>query len=135
MSTTRPLQDLFALDPVLPEPLYRQLMAQVRRLVASGQLPEGAEMPSVRDLAHVFAINPMTISKAYGLLEAEGLLLRQRGARMVIAPTSAASQRKSQRLRLLQPAVSALFQQARELDIAAPDLSRYLLDCIEKDYP
>lgn len=134
MAIVRPLQDLFNLDPAQAEPLYRQLMAQVRRLVVSAQLPAGAEMPSVRDLALAFAINPMTVSKAYSLLEAEGLLIRQRGARMTVAVREAEGHPLSQRLGLLQPVISALFQQARELDLDAADLSRHLNHCLARDY-
>ena len=66
---------MFTLNPHSGIPIYRQLQEQVRRLVASGQLRNGAELPSVRELALAHAINPMTISKAYSLLEAEGLLV------------------------------------------------------------
>ena len=61
---------MFSLHPGSGIPIYRQLVDQVRRLIAGGQLPPGAELPSVRDLAVQYAVNPMTISKAYSLLEA-----------------------------------------------------------------
>ena len=75
----------FNINPGSPEPIYRQLMEQLRRRVASGQLAAGDEIPSVRELALALAVNPMTISKAFSLLEAEGLLERRRGLSMVIA--------------------------------------------------
>ena len=56
------------------EPIYRQLVDQVRRLVAGGQLAAGDELPSVRETAQALAINPMTVSKAYSLLETAGML-------------------------------------------------------------
>ena len=83
---------MFTLDPHSGVPIYRQLLEQVRRLVASGQLKAGSELPSVRDLALAHAVNPMTISKAYSLLEAEGLLQRNRGRPILSrcsTPTSA----------------------------------------------
>ena len=55
---------MFILHPGSGIPLYRQVVEQVRRLVASGQLAEGAALPSVRELALEHAVNPMTISKA-----------------------------------------------------------------------
>ena len=73
---------LFTLYPESGVPIYRQLMDQIRRLIAAGQLQAGAELPSARDLALEHAVNPMTISKAYALLEAEGLLIRNRGKPM-----------------------------------------------------
>jgi GntR family transcriptional regulator len=55
---------LFTVVTGSSEPLYRQLMGQVQRLVAGGQLGAGDELPSVRDLAEQLTINPMTVSKA-----------------------------------------------------------------------
>ncbi|MBM5573301.1 MULTISPECIES: GntR family transcriptional regulator [Deefgea] len=76
---------MFILNPALPTPIYRQIQDQVRRLIAGGQLLPGTALPSVRELAEIHAVNPMTISKAYSLLEAEGLLARQRGKPMTVA--------------------------------------------------
>lgn len=73
---------MFILKPHSGVPIYRQLAEQIRRMVASRQLPPGTELPSIRDLAIKHAINPMTVSKAYSLLEAESLLERQRGKPM-----------------------------------------------------
>jgi GntR family transcriptional regulator len=48
-------------------------------------LREGEQLPSVRDLAAQLRVNPMTVSKAYGLLEMEGLLERRRGVGLFVA--------------------------------------------------
>ncbi|MGH8260690.1 MAG: GntR family transcriptional regulator, partial [Steroidobacteraceae bacterium] len=56
---------LFVLQPSSGVPIYRQLIEQVRRMVASGQLTPGTELPSVRDVAAEYTVNPTTISKAY----------------------------------------------------------------------
>ena len=85
--------DILPSDPV---PIYRQIVDQERRRVASGGLAAGDELPSVRALAQAHAINPMTVSKAYSLLVAEGLLERRRGMGMCVAavrPARSASQR------------------------------------------
>ena len=42
---------MFILNPQSGVPIYRQILEQVRRMVASGQLPPGTALPSVRDLA------------------------------------------------------------------------------------
>ncbi len=59
----------FSIAPSDPTPIYRQIVEQVRRQMAGGQLRPGTELPSVRALAQQHAINPMTVSKAYSLLE------------------------------------------------------------------
>ena len=87
-------------------------------MVAGGQLQPGAELPSVRELAAQYAINPMTISKAYSLLEAEGLLERQRGKPMTIAAASAPNQTEASRLQQLLPQLQQLALAANQLQLS-----------------
>lgn len=122
----------FQLDPSAAEPLYRQLMAQVRRFIAAGVLEPGAELPSVRELAQSFAINPMTISKAYSLLEAEGVLTRPRGARMQIAERMDTQLSYSERVALLRPALQTLLRQALELGLTPKDVQTALRALLEE---
>jgi GntR family transcriptional regulator len=105
-----------SIQPALASPIYQQIVEQVRRQVASGQLAAGDELPSVRALAAEHAINPMTVSKAYGLLEVEGLLERRRGLGMVVAEDAGRSA-LAERLALLHPALDAAVRAARELGI------------------
>jgi GntR family transcriptional regulator len=113
---------LFVLNPQSGTPIYRQLVEQVRRMVAGGQLAAGAELPSVRELALEHAVNPMTISKAYSLLEAEGLLERQRGKPMTIAAQTRAQAPRAQRLQQLDTQVDQLVLAARQLELTQEDL-------------
>ena len=53
---------MFILHPQSGTPIYRQLLEQVRRLVASGRLAPGDALPSVRELAVEHAVNPMTVA-------------------------------------------------------------------------
>lgn len=111
--------DEFIIQPAAPEPIYRQIAQQLRRLIASGRLSSGDEIPSVRDVAGRHAINPMTVSRAYGQLELEGLLERRRGKGMVVAPVRGATQSTDRRLLQLQPVLEELARQARELGLPA----------------
>lgn len=113
---------LFTLHPESGIPIYRQLMDQIRRLIAAGQLQAGSELPSVRDVALEHAVNPMTISKAYALLEAEGLLVRNRGKPMTVAASRRSQQPISQRLRHVESHLMQLISAARQLDIPREDL-------------
>ncbi|TXH70698.1 MAG: GntR family transcriptional regulator [Lysobacteraceae bacterium] len=109
---------LLHIQPQSPEPIYRQIGDQIRRLAASGQLAPGTVLPSVRDIAATYAINPMTVSKAYSQLEAEGVLERLRGKGMAIAarPGQATG---TERWHLIEPALEAVARQARELELEA----------------
>jgi GntR family transcriptional regulator len=108
----------FSIAPSDPTPIYRQIVEQVRRQIAGGGLRQGQELPSVRALAQEHAINPMTVSKAYSLLEAEGLLERRRGMGMVVA---ASTERGGSAARqdLLRPSLQAAAEQARQLGLSA----------------
>jgi GntR family transcriptional regulator len=112
---------MFILNPQSGIPIYRQVVEQVRRMVASGQLVSGSELPSVRELAVQHAINPMTISKAYALLENEGLLIRQRGKPMQVAAISK-EESKQQKQDLLTPAIENLLLVAKQLDLDIDEL-------------
>ena len=72
----------FAVQPTSGVPIYRQLMDQIRALVASGRLKPGDRLPSVRQMAADLQVNMMTVSKAYAKLESEGVLERERGLGM-----------------------------------------------------
>ena len=116
---------MFILNPQSGVPIYRQLLDQVRRMVVSGHLQPGAELPSVRELAIKHAINPMTISKAYGLLEAEGLLERNRGKPMTIAKQSRAPS-PSKRLQQLDPHLDQLVLAAKQLQLSEAEVVKAL---------
>ena len=66
-------------------PIYRQVIEQIQQQIMAGQLREGEQLISVRELALQLRVNPMTISKAYSMLEAEGLVERQRGIGLFVA--------------------------------------------------
>ena len=110
----------YEINPSAPTPIYRQIVDQVARLIAGGSLRPGDELPSVRSVAAAHAVNPMTVSKAYSLLEGQGLVQRLRGQGMVVAQRSQDSD-GSQRMTLLRPSLQAAAQHARQLEIPAAD--------------
>jgi GntR family transcriptional regulator len=94
-------------------PTYRQLVDQIRLHVTSGALPPGSELPSTRVLAQQLGINPMTVSKAYGLLEAEGVLQHRPGLALTVLAQSAEAleaAREAQLMAALHPAAQAAVQ-------------------------
>jgi GntR family transcriptional regulator len=125
---------MFTLDPHSGIPIYRQLIEQVRRLVASGQLRAGAELPSVRDLALAHAVNPMTVSKAYSLLEAEGLLERNRGRPMTVAARRRPVDSPERRLKQIAPQAESLVLSARQLELSRKDLAALIDDLWESGH-
>ena len=98
-------------------PAYRQIMDQIKLQIAAGVLPAGTEMASTRGLSAELSLNPMTISKAYGLLEHDGVLERRRGQTLVVRAHSAAEQQTSKLEPLRQHLASAAVL-ARQLGIS-----------------
>ncbi|MYA15768.1 MAG: GntR family transcriptional regulator [Gammaproteobacteria bacterium] len=76
---------MFTLNPSSAIPIYRQIIDQTRDLVASGELAAGDKLPSIRAIASDLGINPMTVSKAYSMLDHAGIVSRCRGVGMVVA--------------------------------------------------
>jgi GntR family transcriptional regulator len=109
---------MFILNPHSSVPIYQQLIDQVRRLVAGGQLAPGAELPSVREMAQEHTVHPMTISKAYSLLESEGILERHRGKPMRVAALRRNQASVAARLKQLEPQLDALALSAQQLELS-----------------
>ncbi|AVR97262.1 GntR family transcriptional regulator [Pseudoduganella armeniaca] len=124
---------LFTIAPGSAEPIYRQLIEQVRRMIAAGLLAPGDGLPSVRETAQALAVNPMTVSKAWNMLETEGVLTRMRGLGMQVAPrrggASAAAREK-----LLRPTLERAVLEARQLELADAEVLE-LFKSILKETP
>jgi len=108
---------LFSIATGSSEPIYRQLVDQIKRLVAAGQMAPGDGMPSVREVAQALALNPMTVSKAYSLLEMEGVLTRRRGLGMEVAARTGTAQSVQERAELLRPTLERAAMEARQLEL------------------
>jgi GntR family transcriptional regulator len=107
-------------------PIYRQLMDQIRALVASGRLVEGDWLPSVRQFAQDLQVNQMTVSKAYSLLEHDGVVERVRGQGMRVnqtSPRGTIKERQNELRPLLEQVATQAYQLAltREQVLAALD--------------
>lgn len=84
------------------QPIYRQLRDRVVAMVLEGVLKEGEALPSVRQVATEYRLNPLTVLKAYQQLADEGLVEKRRGLGMFVAPGAAAALMKDERSRFLQ---------------------------------
>ena len=76
---------MFSINYKDPRPIYDQIKAGLRRMMAEGDLPSGAKVPSVRELAAALTVNPNTIQRAYRELEAEGFLVSVPGRGSFVA--------------------------------------------------
>src|SRR5947209_20558293 len=66
------------------QPIYRQLRARVGAMILARVLKEGDPLPSVRNVAAQYRVNPLTVLKGYQQLVDEGLVESRRGRGMFI---------------------------------------------------
>lgn len=106
-------------------PIYRQIVNQVKYMVASGQLSSGMEVPPIRVLAEQLLVTPNTVVKAYRELETEGVVYKRRGAGTFIAengsPLKAAEQK-----RILTERADTLLTEARQMGYSLDDITTLL---------
>ena len=91
-------------------PIYRQLRDRVVAMILDGGLKQGDPLPSVRQVAGDFQINPITVSKAYQELVDENLVEKRRGLGMYVTDGARDALLKSERERFLReewPSLSA----------------------------
>jgi DNA-binding transcriptional regulator YhcF (GntR family) len=78
-------------DPDAAEPPFEQLRSQVARRAASGELPAGTRLPTVRALAAELGLAVNTVARAYRELEADGVVVTEGRRGTFVASTSAAT--------------------------------------------
>jgi GntR family transcriptional regulator len=124
---------LIVVDSHSGVPVYRQIVEQVRFQVAAGLARQGAELPSTRALSQELGVNPMTVSKAYGLLEEEGVVTRRPGLPLVVSEGASAdgAGRRAELLGLLRPIARAAVQLGMSEDEAVAVFREALGDVAE----
>jgi GntR family transcriptional regulator len=102
-------------------PIYRQIIDQVRLAAATGALPAGQPIPSVRTLAERLKINFNTVAKAYAELVRDGVLESLQGKGFFVAEKRQVYS-TAERLRRLQNAVDSFVHEAVFLDFTADEI-------------
>jgi GntR family transcriptional regulator len=83
-------------------PIYRQLRERVVAMILDGALNEGDALPSVRQVAADYQINPLTVSKAYQELVDEQLVEKRRGLGMFVTDGAREALLRSERENFLR---------------------------------
>ena len=108
---------LFQIHPTSGVPIYRQLMDQVQAHIHAGRLPREEMLPSVRQIAEALQVNPMTVSKAYSLLERDGLIERVRGQGMRVKAVSKGLLPVKDRRQIILPLLEQVAAKAFQLGL------------------
>ena len=89
-------------------PIYQQIRNQIVLGIASGSLPPGQWLPTIRGLAEEAGINMMTVNKAYQLLKQEGYIQTDRRSGAMVCPQVGRTGPSEETLRALRLHLSEL---------------------------
>jgi GntR family transcriptional regulator len=106
-------------------PIYVQLVTQIRQLVASGRLPVGTELPTIRTLAEQLLVNPNTVARAYRELEQSGVVTARRGLGTVVSDAGS-TMGKKERTERLRDKVDGLLAEAGQLGFEFEELMQLM---------
>jgi len=112
-------------SPSSQVPIYRQLVTQVVLAILSGDLRPGDRLPSTRELARRFAINPNTVSAGYRHLEREGWAERRHGSGVYVRANAEPPTTPEQ---ILDQHIAGFFRAVRELSLPAPAIRARVAD-------
>lgn len=104
------------------QPIYRQLRDRIVAMILDGALDEGDPLPSVRQVAAEYRINPLTVLKGYQQLVAERLVDSRRGLGMFINAGARDLLLKGERQRFLTEQWPRVHDTIRRLGLSAEDL-------------
>jgi GntR family transcriptional regulator len=117
------MASMFKLNPAAGQPLYVQLMHQIRHAIETGVLRDGDLLPGIRTLAQELVVSHNTVVKAYSELEHEGLLELRHGSGAFISARSK-SKAHAERMRIAQQKVGDLVAWLRRDGWSADEISR-----------
>jgi GntR family transcriptional regulator len=104
------------------QPIYRQLRDKVVAMILEGNLSDGDALPSVRNVAAEFSLNPLTVLKGYQQLVDEGLVEKRRGRGMFVTSGARARLMTDERQRFLADEWPRVLERIERLGLDPTDL-------------
>ena len=103
-------------------PIYRQLKARVIGMMLDGTLQSGDALPSVRQVAADYQLNPITVSRAYQELVDEALVEKRRGLGMYVLEGARDKLLASERERFMREEWPAMLERVARLGLDVEQL-------------
>ena len=104
------------------QPIYRQLRDRVVAMILEGVLTDGDALPSVRNVAAEYRLNPLTVLKGYQELVDEGLVEKKRGRGMFVNKGAQTMLLKAERQRFLEKEWPLVLATIKRLGLDASEL-------------
>lgn len=116
---------MFNIDLYSEIPIYQQIVNEYKRLIINGYLDNDDKIPSIRELAIKLSINPSTVSRAYEVLEREGLIKTSRGRGTFIQTDKLDTERI---LLQIKDEIYTTLKNAYKLKISESDINKLVLE-------
>ncbi len=113
-------------------PIYRQLRDRVVEMILEGVLGDGDALPSVRNVAAEYRLNPLTVLKGYQELVDEGLVEKKRGRGMFVTDGARKQLLKDERQRFLDKEWPNVVATIRRLGLEVDTLLKVVADAQDK---
>lgn len=108
------------------EPIYSQIVSQIKGAILSGILKQGDPLPSMRHLAKELRISVITTKRAYEELEGEGYIVSQIGKGSFVAPRNM-ELLKEQQLRKVESHLISAIEESKAYGISLDELKEMLM--------
>ena len=106
------------------QPIYWQLRERTIALILDGTLKEGDALPSVRQVAAEFQLNPITVSKAYQALVDEDIVEKRRGLGMFVKDSAQQQLLGTERSKFLEDEWPSVLSRIKQLGLNFEQLIR-----------
>lgn len=106
------------------QPIYRQLRDRVVAMILEGVLADGDALPSVRNVAAEYRLNPLTVLKGYQELVDEGLVEKKRGRGMFVNEGARKQLMRDERQRFVDKEWPAIVDTIKRLELDIENLVR-----------
>ncbi|BAB04370.1 GntR family transcriptional regulator [Halalkalibacterium halodurans] len=107
------------------EPIYEQITNQIKASILSGELKEGAAIPSMRKLAKDLQVSVITTKRAYEELEKAGFIYSIVGKGSFVAEQNLEVMREK-KLKAIEEQLSAVIMNSKEIGLSLDDLQQLL---------
>lgn len=104
------------------QPIYQQLKDKIVTSILNGVFPEGQSIPSVRQVAEQYQLNPLTVLKAYQMLVDDMILEKHRGLGMFVKDKARAQLHALEKKRFIEEEWPAILQRIQQLGIDRKEL-------------
>jgi len=107
------------------EPIYEQIVKQVKNMILRGELAENEMLPSIRSLARALQISVITTKKAYEELEKDGYIVTVQGKGSFVAAQNK-ELLKEMRLKIVEEKLAEAVDAGRSIDLSLEEMQKML---------